>query len=166
MTAAVGALKGSLHGGANECVFDMLKEIREEGDCQAYLDRKLASHEKIMGFGHRVYKTQDPREKYLRQMAKDLTQGTKDEVWYQLSEEIEAYMKHTKHLIPNVDFYSATVYHVLGIDSSIYTLIFAMSRVAGWIAHIQEQRKNNKLIRPRSNYIGAQGLEYLPIGRR
>jgi len=144
----------------------MLKEIREEGNCQAYLDRKLASHEKIMGFGHRVYKTQDPREKYLRQMAKDLTQGTKDEVWYQLSEEIEAYMKHTKHLIPNVDFYSATVYHVLGIDSSIYTLIFAMSRVAGWIAHIQEQRKNNKLIRPRSNYIGAQGLEYLPIGRR
>ena len=82
-----------------------------------------------MGFGHRVYKTQDPREKYLRQMAKDLTQGTKDEVWYQLSVEIEAYMKHTKHLIPNVDFYSATVYHVLGIDSSIYTLIFAMSRV-------------------------------------
>ena len=166
VTAAVGALKGSLHGGANECVFDMLKEIREEGNCQAYLDRKLASHEKIMGFGHRVYKTQDPREKYLRQMAKDLTQGTKDEVWYQLSVEIEAYMKHTKHLIPNVDFYSATVYHVLGIDSSIYTLIFAMSRVAGWIAHIQEQRKNNKLIRPRSNYIGAQGLEYLPIGRR
>lgn len=166
VTAAIGALKGSLHGGANECVFDMLKEIKAEGDMNAYLDRKLASHEKIMGFGHRVYKTQDPREKYLREMAEELTKGTEKEIWYQISEEIERYMKHTKHLIPNVDFYSATVYHVLGIDSSIYTLIFAMSRVSGWIAHIQEQRKNNKLIRPRSHYVGAQNLHYIPIGRR
>ena len=166
VTAAIGALKGSLHGGANECVFDMLKEIKAEGDTNAYLDRKLASHEKIMGFGHRVYKTQDPREKYLREMAEELTKGTEKEIWYQISEDIERYMKHTKHLIPNVDFYSATVYHVLGIDSSIYTLIFAMSRVSGWIAHIQEQRKNNKLIRPRSHYVGAQNLHYIPIGRR
>lgn len=166
VTAAIGTLKGPLHGGANERVFDMLKEIREHGNTEAYLQEKLDSQEKIMGFGHRVYKHQDPREKYLREMAKELTTGTENEIWYTLSCEIEAYMKHTKGLIPNVDFYSATVYHVLGIDSSIFTLLFAMSRVAGWIAHIQEQQKNNKLIRPRSNYVGASGLEYLPIHKR
>ncbi len=166
VTTAIGTLKGPLHGGANEKVFDMLQEIREYGDTKAYLQEKLDSQEKIMGFGHRVYKTQDPREKYLRQMAEELTVGTENEVWFQLSREIEDYMKHSKGLIPNVDFYSATVYHVLGIDSSIFTLIFAMSRVSGWIAHIQEQQKNNKLIRPRSNYLGQFGLEYLPIGKR
>lgn len=166
VTTAIGTLKGPLHGGANERVFDMLKEIREHGNTEVYLREKLASQEKIMGFGHRVYKHQDPREKYLREMAKELTEGTENEIWYSLSCEIEAYMKNTKGLIPNVDFYSATVYHVLGIDSSIFTLLFAMSRVAGWIAHIQEQQKNNKLIRPRSNYVGASGLEYLPINKR
>ena len=166
VTTAIGTLKGPLHGGANEKVFDMLREIREHGNTEVYLKEKLDSQEKIMGFGHRVYKTQDPREKYLREMAQQLTQGTEDEVWFNLSCEIEAYMKNTKGLIPNVDFYSATVYHVLGIDSSIFTLIFAMSRVSGWIAHIQEQQKNNKLIRPRSHYIGQLNLEYIPIGKR
>ena len=166
VTAAIGALKGPLHGGANERVFDMLAEIRQEGDTLAYLDRKLASNEKIMGFGHRVYQTQDPREKYLREMAQELTLGTEYEDLYQISKEIEHYMKETKHLIPNVDFYSATVYHVLGIDSGIYTLIFAMSRVSGWIAHVQEQQKNNKLIRPRSYYAGATSLTYIPLQQR
>ena len=166
VTTAIGTLKGPLHGGANEKVFDMLQEIRQQGDTKAYLQEKLDSQEKIMGFGHRVYKTQDPREKYLREMAKELTEGTEYDIWFTLSCEIEDYMKNTKGLIPNVDFYSATVYHVLGIDSSIFTLIFAMSRVSGWIAHIQEQQKNNKLIRPRSNYIGQMNLEYVPIGNR
>ncbi|MBF0775204.1 citrate synthase [Streptococcus azizii] len=166
VTTAIGTLKGPLHGGANERVFDMLQEIRACGDTKAYLQEKLDSQEKIMGFGHRVYKQQDPRESYLRQMAKELTQGTEQEVWYQLSREIEDYMKHTKGLIPNVDFYSATVYHVLGIDSSIFTLIFAMSRVAGWIAHIQEQQRFNKLIRPRSHYLGPENLSYIPLERR
>lgn len=166
VTAAIGALKGPLHGGANERVFDMLRDIQKSGDVDSYLEEKLNSHEKIMGFGHRVYKTQDPREKYLRDMAKELTRDSENEVWYRLSREIEDYMKHKKGLIPNVDFYSATVYHVLGIDSSIFTLIFAMSRVAGWIAHIQEQQKNNKLIRPRSSYIGQMNLTYLPIHKR
>lgn len=166
VTTAIGTLKGPLHGGANERVFDMLQEIRACGDTRTYLQQKLDSQEKIMGFGHRVYKRQDPRESYLRQMAKELTQGTEHEIWYQLSREIEDYMKHTKGLIPNVDFYSATVYHVLGIDSSIFTLIFAMSRVAGWIAHIQEQQHCNKLIRPRSRYLGPENLTYLPMERR
>lgn len=166
VTTAIGTLKGPLHGGANERVFDMLQEIRDNGDTVAYLQERLASNEKIMGFGHRVYKKQDPREKYLREMAKELTTGTEDTIWYELSKEVENYMKDTKGLIPNVDFYSATVYHTLGIDSSIFTLIFAMSRVSGWIAHVQEQRKNNKLIRPRSTYIGLRHLDYLPIERR
>lgn len=166
VTTAIGTLKGSLHGGANERVFDMLQSIRRQGDTQTYLQHKLNSKEKIMGFGHRVYKTQDPREVYLRQMAEELTLGTENEIWYRLSQEVEDYMKHSKGLIPNVDFYSATVYHSLGIDSSIFTLIFAMSRVSGWIAHIREQQQNNKLIRPRSLYLGQEDLTYIAIHDR
>ena len=135
-------LKGPLHGGANERVFDMLTEIREMGDTKAYLKEKIRfARKKSWALVTVFIKTQDPREKYLREMAQALTEGTENEVWFNLSREIEDYMKHTKGLIPNVDFYSATVYHVLGIDSSIFTLIFAMSRVSGWIAHIQEQQK-------------------------
>jgi citrate (Si)-synthase len=166
VTTAIGALKGPLHGGANERVFDMLKEIREFGDVNAYLQEKLDSKEKIMGFGHRVYKKQDPREIFLRDMAKKLTEGTENEEFFNMSQEIEEFMKEKKGLIPNVDFYSATVYHTLGIDSDIFTLIFAMSRVAGWIAHIQEQQKNNKLIRPRSQYIGQENMTYIPLEKR
>ena len=166
VTTAIGALKGPLHGGANERVFDMLKEIRESGDVNAYLQEKLDSKEKIMGFGHRVYKKQDPREIFLRDMAKNLTEGTENEEFFNMSQEIEEFMKEKKGLIPNVDFYSATVYHTLGIDSDIFTLIFAMSRVAGWIAHIQEQQKNNKLIRPRSQYIGQENMTYIPLEKR
>ena len=149
-----------------ERVFDMLKEIRESGDVNAYLQEKLDSKEKIMGFGHRVYKKQDPREIFLRDMAKKLTEGTENEEFFNMSQEIEEFMKEKKGLIPNVDFYSATVYHTLGIDSDIFTLIFAMSRVAGWIAHIQEQQKNNKLIRPRSQYIGQENMTYIPLEKR
>lgn len=166
VTTAIGTLKGSLHGGANERVFNMLLAIRESGDTEAYLQQKLDSKEKIMGFGHRVYKTVDPREKYLKEMAKDLTEGGEDADFFRLSEEVEDFIRNKKGLIPNVDFYSATVYHVLGIDSDIFTLIFAMSRMAGWIAHVQEQKKNNKLIRPRSQYKGLTNLTYIPIGKR
>ncbi|MFC3927914.1 citrate synthase [Streptococcus caprae] len=166
ITTAIGTLKGPLHGGANERVYDMLMDIRQQGDATSYLKEKLDSQEKIMGFGHRVYQTQDPREKYLREMAKQLTRDTPDEDLYRLSREVEVFMKETKGLIPNVDFYSATVYHMLGIDSDIFTLIFAMSRVSGWLAHIREQQNKNKLIRPRSDYKGPQNLTYLEIGRR
>ena len=167
----------------------MLKEVRESGDVNAYLQEKLDSKEKIMGFGHRVYKKKDPREIFLRDMAKKLTEGTENEEFFNKSQEIEEFMRDKKGLIqflishelfnflrlikieefmrdkkgliPNVDFYSATVYHTLGIDSDIFTLIFAMSRVAGWIAHIHEQQKNNKLIRPRSQYIGQENMTYI-----
>ena len=143
ITTAIGALKGPLHGGANERVFDMLKEVRESGDVNAYLQEKLDSKEKNHGiWAPCLQERKDPREIFLRDMAKKLTEGTENEEFFNKSQEIEEFMRDKKGLIPNVDFYSATVYHTLGIDSDIFTLIFAMSRVAGWIAHIHEQQKN------------------------
>lgn len=166
VTTAIGALKGPLHGGANEKVFDMLSEILASGDTIAYLRQKLNSREKIMGFGHRVYRTVDPRQRFLKKMAHDLTLGTDKAVYYQISQEIEDFIRQEKGLIPNVDFYSATVYHVLGIDSDIFTLIFAMSRMSGWLAHIHEQQANNQLIRPKSHYTGPTNQAFTPIERR
>lgn len=166
VTTAIGALKGPLHGGANEKVFDMLSEILASGDTIAYLRQKLNSREKIMGFGHRVYRTVDPRQRFLKKMAHDLTLGTDKAVYYQISQEIEDFIRQEKGLIPNVDFYSATVYHVLGIDSDIFTLIFAMSRMSGWLAHIHEQQANNQLIRPKSHYTGPTNRAFTPIERR
>lgn len=161
ITAAIGSLKGPLHGGANEKVFDMLKEIDSNKlNVEEYLNRKLDRKEKIMGFGHRVYKTEDPRKKHLKKLAKELTSITQKEQWYFLSCQVERYLKETKGLIPNVDFYSATVYHCMDIDSDLFTLIFAMSRVSGWLGHIDEQKKDDCLIRPRSHYIGPKQLEY------
>ncbi|PZL72628.1 citrate synthase [Enterococcus plantarum] len=161
ITAAIGSLKGPLHGGANEKVFDMLKEIDSNNlNVEEYLNRKLDRKEKVMGFGHRVYKTEDPRKKHLKKLAKELTSITQKEQWYFLSCQVEHYLKETKGLIPNVDFYSATVYHCMDIDSDLFTLIFAMSRVSGWLGHIDEQKKDDCLIRPRSHYIGPKQLEY------
>ncbi|MEI5992895.1 citrate synthase [Candidatus Enterococcus mansonii] len=161
ITGAIGSLKGPLHGGANERVFDMLMEI-DSGNIgvEDYLNKKLDRKEKVMGFGHRVYKTEDPRKKHLKQLAKELTALTQKEQWYFLSCQVERYLKKTKGLIPNVDFYSATVYHCLDIDSDLFTLIFAMSRVSGWLGHIHEQKKEDCLIRPRSHYIGPKQLRY------
>ncbi|MFD1900168.1 citrate synthase [Enterococcus termitis] len=161
ITAAIGSLKGPLHGGANERVFDMLTEI-DSGtlSVEEYLNQKLDRKEKVMGFGHRVYKTEDPRKKHLKKLAKELTALTQKEQWYFLSCQVERYLKETKGLIPNVDFYSATVYHCLAIDSDLFTLIFAMSRVSGWLGHIYEQKKEDCLIRPRSHYVGPQQLAY------
>jgi citrate synthase len=161
ITAAIGSLKGPLHGGANERVFDMLTEI-DSGtlSVEEYLNQKLDRKEKVMGFGHRVYKTEDPRKKHLKKLAKELTALTQKKQWYFLSCQVERYLKETKGLIPNVDFYSATVYHCLAIDSDLFTLIFAMSRVSGWLGHIYEQKKEDCLIRPRSHYVGPQQLAY------
>jgi citrate synthase len=161
ITGAIGSLKGPLHGGANERVFDMLKEIDSgDLDVEEYLNQKLDRKEKVMGFGHRVYKTEDPRKKHLKKLAKELTSYTQKEQWYVLSCQVEQYLKEKKGLIPNVDFYSATVYHCLAIDSDLFTLIFAMSRVSGWLGHIYEQKKEDCLIRPRSHYIGPKHLAY------
>ncbi|UFT98008.1 citrate synthase [Radiobacillus kanasensis] len=166
VTAAIGALKGPLHGGANERVMKMLSEIGEVENALPYIKEKLANKEKIMGMGHRVYRTGDPRAKHLRKMSKELTELTGQAKWYEMSVKIEDYIKETKGLPANVDFYSASVYHSLGIDHDLFTPIFAVSRVSGWIAHILEQYENNRLIRPRADYVGPTEQTYVSIENR
>ncbi|SFM07899.1 citrate synthase [Gracilibacillus orientalis] len=166
ITAAIGALKGPLHGGANEQVMEMLLEIGEVDNAIPFVKEKMANKEKIMGMGHRVYKNGDPRAKHLKKMSKELTALHGTEKWYDMSVKIEDYIKAEKGLPANVDFYSASVYHSLGIKHDLYTPIFAMSRFSGWIAHILEQYENNRLIRPRAEYVGPQKQVYVDINQR
>lgn len=166
ITSAIGALKGPLHGGANEQVMKMLTEIGEIDNIEAYLQKAFANKEKIMGFGHRVYRKGDPRAKHLREMSKQLTSITGETKWYEMSLKIEKIIKEEKGLVPNVDFYSASVYHSLGIEHDLFTPIFAMSRVSGWAAHILEQYSDNRLIRPRAEYVGKTDQTYIPIEER
>lgn len=166
VTAAIGSLKGALHGGANEQVMVMLAEIGDVKNVEDYLDNKLAKKEKIMGFGHRVYESGDPRAKYLRDMCEELTSVTGETKWYDISVAVEKYVLEKKGLKPNVDFYSATVYHCMGIDKDLFTPIFTVSRIAGWSAHIIEQYEDNRLIRPRAEYIGQIGNTYIPVNER
>jgi citrate synthase len=166
VTSAIGALKGPLHGGANEAVMKMLIEIGSLDNVEPYIREKLAKKEKIMGFGHRVYRKGDPRAKHLREMSKKLTELTGEPHWYQMSTKIEEIVTGEKGLPPNVDFYSASVYHSLGIDHDLFTPIFAVSRMSGWLAHILEQYENNRLIRPRAEYTGPGMQKYIPIEQR
>jgi citrate synthase len=169
VTGAIGALKGPLHGGANMAVMNMLLDLKEKGedsDPVAFTKEKLANKEKIMGFGHRVYKTFDPRAKLLRKMSKKLSEETGHETLYEWSEAILETMKSEKNIDPNVDFFSATVYYSLGIQPDLFTCIFSMSRVSGWTAHYLEQEDNNRLIRPRAHYIGEKNLSWTPVEDR
>ncbi|WP_156857581.1 citrate synthase [Oceanobacillus sp. AG] len=166
ITAAIGALKGPLHGGANEAVMKMLSEIGEVDNALPYIKEKLANKEKIMGMGHRVYRNGDPRAKYLKEMSKQLTGLIGEEKWYKMSVKIEDYIKEEKGLPANVDFYSASVYHSLGIDHDLFTPIFAVSRTSGWLAHILEQYENNRLIRPRADYVGPKHAKFIPLENR
>jgi citrate synthase len=166
VTAAIGALKGPLHGGANEAVMRMLSEVGEVENAESYVRNKLNNKEKIMGFGHRVYRQGDPRAKHLKKMSEKLTQLTGETKWYDMSVKIEEVVTSEKALPPNVDFYSASVYHCLDIDHDLFTPIFAVSRVSGWIAHILEQYSNNRLIRPRADYTGPDKQAYVPIEQR
>jgi citrate synthase len=166
VTAAIGALKGPLHGGANEAVMKMLTEIGSVENVDSYINDKLENKEKIMGFGHRVYRKGDPRAKHLREMSQKLTNLTGEPKWYEISAKIEELVTSKKPLPPNVDFYSASVYHSLGIDHDLFTPIFAVSRMSGWIAHILEQYENNRLIRPRAEYVGPGMQKYIPVEDR
>lgn len=167
VTAAIGALKGPLHGGANERVIRMLTEdVRDIDNVEPYLRQAFENKEKIMGFGHRVYRKGDPRAKHLREMSKQLTGITGESKWYEMSLKMEDIITKEKGLPANVDFYSATVYHSLGIPHDIFTPIFAMSRVSGWLAHILEQYSDNRLIRPRADYIGPDKQQFIPIEQR
>ena len=157
MVAAIGTLKGPLHGGANADVMRLLLEIGEHATpdrVDAAIRARLARKEKIPGFGHRVYRTEDPRATHLRQMSRELGRRAGTTAWYDMSERIEALVKGEKKLNPNVDFYSASTYYALGIPIDLYTPIFAVSRMSGWTAHVLEQYANNRLIRPRADYTG------------
>ncbi|WP_404404267.1 citrate synthase [Jeotgalibacillus malaysiensis] len=166
VTAAIGALKGPLHGGANEQVMKTLTEIGSVENVESVIRKKLENKEKIMGFGHRVYQQGDPRAKHLREMSKKLTELRGESKWYEMSVKIEEIVTSEKKLPPNVDFYSASVYHSLGIDHDLFTPIFAVSRISGWLAHILEQYSNNRLIRPRAEYTGPGMQEYVPVEKR
>ncbi len=155
ITGAIGALKGPLHGGANEAVMRLLYEIDKAGaDPVEYVKGMLAARQKISGFGHRVYKTEDPRATHLRKMSEQLGKDSGQPKWYEMSRAIELYINADKKLNANVDFYSASTYATLGIDIDLYTPIFAISRISGWCAHVIEQLDDNRLIRPRAEYIG------------
>ena len=159
IVGGIGALKGPLHGGANAEVMKMLLDIGTDAPAEKaeeVVRAKLARKEKIPGFGHRVYHTEDPRATHLRQMSKDLGKRSGSTIWYEMSQRIEALVKAEKKLNPNVDFYSASTYHALGIPIDLFTPIFAVSRISGWTAHVLEQYANNRLIRPRADYIGPE----------
>ncbi|MDT8069399.1 MAG: citrate synthase [Terriglobia bacterium] len=168
ITSAIGALKGPLHGGANEAVFRILEEINNSGaDPVDYVKGMLAQKKKIPGFGHRVYTTEDPRATHLRQMSRDLGYSSGQSKWFEISHKIEGYINAEKKLNANVDFYSASTYHTLGIDIDLFTPIFAVSRISGWTAHVMEQLNDNRLIRPRAEYVGpAYPNRYVPIEKR
>jgi citrate synthase len=166
ITAAIGALKGPLHGGANERVMEMLMEIDTVENVEPYIMNALNNKVKIMGFGHRVYKNGDPRAKHLREMSKNLTTVTGESKWYDMSIKIDEIVTREKGLLPNVDFYSASAYHSLGIKHDLFTPIFAISRMSGWVAHILEQYSNNRLIRPRAEYVGPDKQVYVPMEQR
>lgn len=167
-TAAIGALKGPLHGGANEAVFRILETITKNGtDPVEHVKGMLAQKKKVPGFGHRVYHTEDPRATHLRAMSRDLGKSSGQPQWYEMSHKIEEFVKAEKKLNANVDFYSASTYHVLGIDVDLFTPIFAVSRVSGWAAHVIEQLDDNRLIRPRAEYLGPDyPTPYTPLARR
>lgn len=165
-TAAIAALKGPLHGGANEQVMKMLLEIDRPERAAEYIKHKLANREKIMGFGHRVYKTEDPRATHLRRLSEQLGDQTGERKWYEISRKIEETVMSERGLYPNVDFFAASVYHALGIPTDLFTPVFACSRVAGWTAHVREQYADNRIIRPESDYIGPRDRRWVPIEER
>ena len=166
VTSAIGALKGPLHGGANEQVMKLLQQIGDPAKAAAWVKDALANKVKIPGFGHRVYRTEDPRATVLRRYAETLSVRAGDTRWYEISREVERAMRENSKVYPNVDFYSATCYHAMGIPIELDTPIFAISRTVGWTAHILEQWSNNRIIRPRAEYTGPEDLHYVAIEER
>ena len=165
-TSAIGTLKGPLHGGANEGVMKLLEEIGTMDRVEPVVHEKLARKEKIPGFGHRVYRTEDPRARHLRALSQTLGTRSGDLRWFEMTRKIEEVVSREKHLYPNVDLYSASAYHAMGIPLDLFTPIFAVSRISGWTAHILEQYADNRLIRPRAEYVGPLRRDYVPLDLR
>ncbi|VAW86367.1 2-methylcitrate synthase [hydrothermal vent metagenome] len=166
ITTAIGTLRGSLHGGANEAAMLLVRRMDEVTDVEQEIKNALSRKEKIMGFGHRVYSERDPRNEVIKSCSSRLSKGHPNERFYALSEQIEATMWQEKKLFPNLDFYSATAYYYMGIDIALYTPLFVCSRMVGWAAHVIEQRENNALIRPAAQYIGYAERDYISLEKR
>jgi citrate synthase len=166
VTSAIGALKGPLHGGANEQVMRMVEQIKSPAVADAWIHKAIADRVRIMGFGHRVYRVEDPRARHLRRLAAELGRQVGDTSAVEILDIVARAVTGDKHIYPNVDLYSGAAYASMGIPTDQFTPIFAISRVAGWAAHVMEQHANNRLIRPRSDYTGATHLSYVPIDRR
>jgi citrate synthase len=166
LTAAIGSLKGPLHGAANRKAMEMLMEIGGVDQVEAYVQRTLADHKRFMGFGHRVYKGEDPRAKHLKEIARRLGEAAGDLKWFALSERLQEAVWEAKKLYINVDFYSASLLHYLGIPTELFTTMFACARSSGWSAHVIEQMSDNRLIRPLAHYTGPRGLRFVPVDQR
>ena len=166
VTGAIGSLRGPLHGGANEAAMELIERFDSPQAATAGVQAMLARKEKVMGFGHAVYRTSDPRSAVIKAWAKKLAADAGDRVLYPVSEAIEALLWREKKLFPNLDFYSASAYRFLGIPTPLFTPIFVCSRITGWAAHIFEQRANNELIRPTADYVGPEARAFIPIGDR
>ena len=166
VTAAIGSLKGPLHGGANTEVMKLLMEIKDIENVESWLDQALQNKRKIMGFGHRVYKVLDPRAKHLKEMSHRWGSMTNNTKWFDMSTKLENLVFEKKGINANVDFYSASTYYSMGIDIENYTMLFALARMVGWISHIKEQMNNNRIIRPKANYVGPMNLKFIDINER
>ncbi|MGZ4149917.1 MAG: citrate/2-methylcitrate synthase [Actinomycetota bacterium] len=166
VTGAIGALKGPLHGGANEESMKMAEEVGKPENAEAFVRGRLERHEKVMGFGHAVYKTMDPRATVLKQLCLEAGERHDQPQWYEIFAALERTVMVQKGLYPNVDLYAAGVYHVLGIPTDLMTPLFALARMAGWTAHVREQYANNRIIRPGSDYIGPRDQTWVPIDER
>lgn len=166
ITGAIGTLRGPLHGGANEAAMELIEQFQTPDEAEAGLREMLESKKLVMGFGHRVYSVSDPRNVVIKQWAQRLAESVGDQVLYPVSERIEQVMWDEKKLFPNLDFYSASAYHFMGIPTPMFTPIFVLSRISGWAAHVFEQRANNRLIRPDADYIGPEPRAYVPIESR
>ena len=166
IVSAIGALKGPLHGGANEQVMLMVEQIGTPAKAEAWIRKALADHARVMGFGHRVYRVEDPRAKHLRRLAAELGRQAGNTSYVEILDTVARVVSQEKHIFPNVDLYSGAAYKSMGIPTDQFTPIFAISRVAGWAAHVMEQHANNRLIRPRAEYTGPTHATYVPIDRR
>jgi len=166
VVSGIGALKGPLHGGANEQVMRMVEKIKDPAKADAWIRKALVDKARIMGFGHRVYRVEDPRAKHLKRLALELGEQIHDTSKVEILDTVVKVVGAEKHIFPNVDLYSGAAYWAMGIPTDQFTPIFAMSRIAGWTAHVLEQHGNNRLIRPRSDYTGQLDLKYVPLSER
>src|SRR5581483_10314411 len=166
ITAAIGTLRGPLHGGANEAAMALIERFHDQDQAERGIMDALQRKDLIMGFGHRVYRDSDPRSEVIKNWARRLAEQAPDAYLYAVSERIEAVMRREKQLFPNLDFYSASAYHFLGIPTPLFTPIFVLSRISGWAAHVIEQRASNRLIRPTADYVGPEPRPFVPIDQR